>query len=71
MAEAPAAKAPYKKVIGQSSGGAAVGTLVAWSWNGLFPDYQMTAEVAGSLGGLLGPPIAYMVSWLPQPKNGE
>ncbi len=34
--------------------GAGTGALVVWAWNGFMPDYQMPAEVAAILAGLIG-----------------
>ena len=64
-------KKPTKKIIGQASGAAGAGVIVAFLWNIILPNHQMPAEVAASLGGLLGPVIAYAVSWVPRPENGE
>ncbi len=57
-----------KRVVGQSATAASLGAVVAWFWNGMLPDFQMTPEVAGALGGIIGPVVAYLVSWLPQPQ---
>lgn len=55
-----------KKVLGQSAIGAPVAAVAAWLWNGSFPEFQMPAEVAAAVGGLLGPIISWAVSWLPR-----
>ncbi len=59
-----------KRIVGQTAAGAPVGALVAWAWNGTFPEMQMGVEIAAALGGILGPMIKYVVSFLPHP-NGE
>ena len=56
------------RVVGQSAAGAPFAAVLAWAWNMSFPDMQMPAEVAAPLGGLVGPIIAYLVSWLPSPN---
>ena len=43
--------------------------VVAWLWNGFVAEPQMPAEVAGALAGLLGPVLAYLISWLPRPHR--
>lgn len=58
-----------KRVVGQVAIGAPVAAVAAWLWNGSFPEFQMPAEVAAAVGGLLGPAISWAVSWLPQ--SGE
>lgn len=63
-------KAPYKKVVGQSAGGASLAAIIAFLWNGYIREPAMTAEVAGALGGLVGPLVAYLASWAPHPENG-
>ncbi len=59
-----------KRVAGQTAGGAAVAAMIAWLWNGFVGEPAMTAEVAGAMGGLVGPVVAYLVSWLPDPDRG-
>ncbi len=50
--------------------GAGVGVIVAWAWNGLVPDYQMSAEVAIPAAVVLGRIIRYLAAFLPDP-HGE
>ena len=56
-----------KRVIGQVGIGAPVAAVAAWAWNGYFPEFQMPAPVAAAVGGLIGPVIAWAVSWAPSP----
>ncbi|HEB79664.1 MAG TPA: hypothetical protein ENI79_04230 [Rhodospirillales bacterium] len=56
-----------KKVIGQAAAASPISAFLAWVWNSYNPEHQMPAEVAGALGGLVGPAVAYLVSWLPHP----
>ena len=60
-----------KKVVGQSAAAAPLAAVLAWAWNISFPEAQMPAEVAGAVGGIIGPVVAYMVSWLPHPNGNE
>lgn len=57
-------------VKGQAVAAAPLAAIIAWAWNGSFPDMQMTVEVAGAMGGVVGPAVAWLVSWLPAPKDG-
>lgn len=56
-----------KKVQGQMAAAAPLTALIAWAWNGSFPDMQMSVEVAGAMGGIVGPIVAWAVSWIPKP----
>ena len=60
--KSPAARVAASSIISGGSAG-----LVAWLWNGFVVAPQMPAEVAAILAGLLGPVVAYLVSWLPRP----
>ena len=60
-----------KKVIGQSAAAAPLAAVLAWAWNMSVPESPMPAEVAGAMGGLVGPMVAYLVSWLPHPNGKE
>jgi hypothetical protein len=57
----------YKKVIGQASGSSVAAGFIVWYWNGTHPEMPITAELAGGMGALVGPVLAYLVSWLPTP----
>lgn len=57
-----------KKVVGQAGAAAPIASVIAWAWNISFPQAQMPAEVAGAIGGVVGPIVAYGVSWLPSPN---
>ena len=63
-------KTPLSKVAASSVLSGTSAGLVAWLWNGFVGEPKMPAEVAGVLAGLLGPVIAYLVSWLPRPPAG-
>lgn len=56
-----------KRVAGHAGTSAPVAALIAWLWNAYNPEHQMPAEVAGAIGGLVGPVVAYIVSWVPKP----
>lgn len=56
-----------KKVQGQIAAAAPLAGLIAWGWNLNFPEAQMTVEIAGMLGGIVGPVVAWFVSWVPHP----
>jgi len=58
-----------KKIVGQTAAGAGVASVTAWVWNINYPESQMPAEVAAALGGVIGPAIKYLVSWLPHPDG--
>ena len=60
-----------KKVVGQSAAGAPLAAVIAWAWNIHNPDMAMPAEVAGAVGGMIGPIVAYLVSWLPSPNSAS
>ena len=51
-----------KRVTGNLAAAASLGVIVVWAWNGLVPEYQMTAEVGVSVGAVLGVVVAYGVS---------
>jgi len=58
-----------KKVVGQASAAAPLAAVIAWAWNIKFPEAAMPAEVAGAIGGIIGPVVSYGVSWLPSPTS--
>ena len=58
-----------KRIVGNAGLAAPAGALIAWLWNGFIGTPEMTAEVAATIGGLIGPVIAYLVSWLPAPET--
>lgn len=64
-------KRKLPKVVPNSMlAGGGIGALVAWAWNGIFPEYPMTAEVAAVAGAtVIGPIVAYIVSWVPKPEE--
>ena len=47
---------------------AGLGALTAWAWNGLFPGYAMTPEVAVAMSAMLVPIFAYLAAFLPEPS---
>ena len=57
-----------KRITGSTATAASLAALVAWLWNGYVDDPKMTVEVAGAMGGFIGPIVAYLVSWLPRPQ---
>jgi uncharacterized membrane protein YccC len=57
------------RVTGNAMAGGGVGAVLAWGWNGLFPDYQMPAEVAAALAPLVGAVVAWAVSWVPKSSS--
>jgi len=42
------------EATGGGLGGGGIGLLIVWAWNGLNPDYPMSPEVGGAVGGLFG-----------------
>ena len=61
------------RVKGSASVSGAVGAaVIAWLWNGFVGTPEMGPEVAAAMGALVGPIVAYLVSWLPHPhKEGD
>ena len=55
------------RVKGQIAAGAAFAVVIAWGWNEAFPEALMPGEVGAALGAIVGPVVAYLVSWLPMP----
>lgn len=56
-----------KKATGTA--GPAAGSLLApaivWTWGLVVPDHPMPAEVAASLGVIVGAIVSYLTRWLP------
>lgn len=60
------------KVVGSTMAGGGVAAVIAWAWNGAFPEYPMTVEVAAVVGTtIVGPAVAWAVSWLPKPHDKQ
>lgn len=59
----------YAKITGQTAAGAAVAAVATWAWNVTHPEMMMPGEVAAALGGVIGPALKYVVSWLPHPNG--
>ena len=57
-----------KKVVGNAGVAAAVTPVIVWGWNISFPEIAMPAEVAASLGALVGIILAYAISFMPVPE---
>ena len=58
---------PVIKIRGDVVAGSAATPLVVWLVNSIFPENPMPAEVAASLGAVLGSILAYAVSWISKP----
>ena len=54
------------KTIAGVGTGALATPLIVWIWQVNFPETPMPAEVAGTLGVLIGGVFAYVSSWLPK-----
>lgn len=58
------------RIKGSATVSGAVGAaVIAWAWNGFVGEPKMGPEVAASMGALVGPVVAYAVSWLPHPHE--
>ena len=56
------------RVKGSANVSGAVGaSVIAWAWNGFVGEPKIGPEVAAAMGALVGPVVAYLVSWLPHP----